>query len=155
MRTLRITLAWIALIIANAAYADRVFNLEGHVTVKVLGESFTDNVSGSLTLVDDGTYALDLEGEISSGIWLEEKEIQLFQEAPSVSESIADLEQEISDAAGLPVRGTSIVGKEKIMLAKSGDISMRTNTSFTIRPGPTARKPLKVKESIQLIGFLQ
>ncbi len=81
--------------------------------------------------------------------------IQLFQENPTVSESIAELEEEASIAAGMDIRVTSIVEKEKIKRAKTGDISVKAKVTFTFRPGLTERKPLKVTESVKLIGLLR
>ena len=150
MRTLQIALVGVALLIAGAAYADRTFDLEGTVNIKAAGESFTDNVSGTLILFDDGTYTLDSDGDVSSGIWLEEgKKLQLFQEEPTISELIADLEDEVG------VSLTSFVGKEKITLQKTGDITVKAKTSMTFRPGPKEGKPLKVKLSEKLDGQLQ
>ena len=97
------------MLIASTAYADRTFNLEGTVRIMALGERLTEDVSGTLTLFDDGTYTLNEEGEISSGIWLEERnKIQLFQEAPTVSEFVAELEEELSDAVGMAISLTSL-----------------------------------------------
>ena len=150
MRTLQIALVGVALLIAGAAYADRTFDLEGTIHIKAAGESFTDNVSGTLILFDDGTYTLDADGDVSSGIWLEEgKKLQLLQEEPTISEFIAELE----DAVGVSL--TSIVGKEKITLQKTGDITVKAKTSMTFRPGLKEGKPLKVKLSEKLDGQLQ
>lgn len=150
MRTLQIALVGVALLIAGAAYADRTFDLEGTINIKAVGESVTDNVSGTLILFDDGTYTLDADGDVSSGIWLEEgKKLQLFQEEPTISEFIAELE----DAVGVSL--TSIVGKEKITIQKTGDITVKAKTSMTFRPGPKEGKPLKVKLSEKLDGQLQ
>lgn len=150
MRTLQIALVGVTLLIAGAAYADRTFDLEGTVTIKAVGESDTSNVSGTLILVDDGTYTLDAGGDVSSGIWLEEgKKLQLFQEEPTISEFITELE----DAVGVSL--TSFVGKEKITLQKTGDIKVKAKTSMTFRPGPKEGKPLKVKMSEKLVGLLQ
>ena len=107
-------------------------------------------MSGTLILFDDGTYTLDADGDVSSGIWLEEgKKLQLFQEEPTISEFITELE----DAVGVSL--TSLVGKEKITLQKTGDITMKAKTSMTFRPGPKEGKPLKVKLSEKLDGQLQ
>ncbi len=150
MRTLQIVLVGVTLLIAGAAYADRTFNLEGTINIKAVGESFTDNVSGTLILFDDGTYTLDADGDVSSGIWLEEgKKLQLFQEEPTISEFITELE----DAVGVTL--TSLVGKEKITLQKTGDITVKSKSSMTFRPGPKEGKPLKVKLSEKLDGQLQ
>ena len=73
MKTLQTALVGVALLIASAAYADRTFDLAGTVTFRALGQSLTENVSGSLTLFDDGTYTFDADGDISSGIWLQER----------------------------------------------------------------------------------
>jgi len=150
MRTLQIALVGVTLLIAGAAYADRTFGLEGTIKIKAVGESDTSNVSGTLILFDDGTYTLDADGDVSSGIWLEEgKKLQLFQEEPTVSEFIAELE----DAVGVSL--TSLVGKEKITIQKTGDITVKAKTSMTFRPGPKEGKPLKVKLSEKLDGQLQ
>ena len=150
MRTLQIALVGVTLLIAGAAYADRTFNLEGTLNIKAAGESATDNVSGTLILFDDGTYTLDAGGDVSSGIWLEEgKKLQLFQEEPTISEFIAEIE----DAVGSSL--TSLAGKEKIKIKKTGDITVKAKTSMTFRPGPKAGKPLKVKLSEKLDGQLQ
>ena len=150
MRTLQIALVGVTLLIAGAAYADRTFDLEGTINIKAVGESFTDNVSGTLILFDDGTYTLDADGDVSSGIWLEEgKKLQLFQEEPTISEYIAELE----DAVGASV--TSLGGKGKITVQKTGDITLKSKSSITFRPGPTEGKPLKVKLSEKLDGQLQ
>ncbi len=150
MRTLQIALVGVTLLIAGAAYADRTFDLEGTINIKAVGESVTDNVSGTLILFDGGTYTLDADGDVSSGIWLEEgKKLQLFQEEPTISEFIAELE----DAVGVSL--TSIVGKEKITLQKTGDITVKAKTSMTFRPGPKEGKPLKVKLSEKLVGLLR
>ena len=150
MRTLQIVLVGLTLLIAGAAYADRTFDLEGTIKIKAVGESDTSNVSGTLILFDDGTYTLDAGGDVSSGIWLEEgKKLQLFQEEPSISELIAELE----DAVGASL--TSLVGKEKITIKKTGDITVKAKTSMTFRPGLKEGKPLKVKLSEKLDGQLQ
>ncbi len=156
MRTLQTAFVGVALLIASAAYADRTFNLEGTVTLRALGQSITENVSGTLILFDDGTYTLDAGGDVSSGIWLEEgKKIQLFQEEPTISEFIAELEEEVSNAVGTAISVTSLVGKEKIRSKKTGDITVRANTTITFRPGPREGRPLKVKLSEKLDGLLQ
>jgi hypothetical protein len=156
MRKLQTALVGVALLIASAAYADRTFNLEGTVTFRALGERLTEDVSGTLTLFDDGTYTLDAEGDVSSGIWLEEKKkIQLFQEEPTISEFIAELEEEVSGAAGMTISVTSLVGKERITRTKTGDIKVRANSTITFRPGPREGRPLKVKMSEKLVGLLQ
>jgi hypothetical protein len=156
MRTLQIVLVGVTLLIAGAAYADRTFDLEGTVTIKALGDSETSNVSGTLILVDDGTYTLDAGGDVSSGIWLEEgKKLQLFQEDPSISEFIAEFEEEVSNGAGMEISVTSIVGKEKITLQKTGDITLKAKSRMTLRPGPKEGKPVKVKLSEKLVGLLQ
>ena len=150
MRTLQIALVGVTLLIAGAAYADRTFDLEGTINIKAVGESVTDNVSGTLILFDDGTYTLDADGDVSSGIWLEEgKKLQLFQEEPTISEFIAELEDEVG------VSLTSLVGKEKITIKKTGDITVKAKTSMTFRPGPKEGKPLKVKLSEKLVGLLR
>jgi hypothetical protein len=156
MRTLQTALVGVALLITSAAYADRTFNLEGTVTLRAVGERLTEDVSGSLTLFDDGTYTLDEEGDVSSGIWLEEgKKLQLFQEEPTISEFIAELEEEVSDAAGMEISVTSLVGKDRIRSTRTGDITVRANSSITFRPGPREGRPLKVKISEKLVGVLQ
>lgn len=155
MRTLRIALTCVALLIANAAYADRIFDLEGTIKAKALGQSFTDDFSGTLTLFDDGTYTFDDDGDVSSGIWLEEgRSIQLFTEDPSVRESIAELEQDLRDE-GFNLKVTSVVEKEKIKLTKTGDIRLKAKTTLTLRPGPKGSKPLKLTESFKLVGLLR
>ena len=156
MRTLQTALVGVALLIASAAYADRTYNLEGTVKFSALGQRLTEDVSGTLTLFDDGTYALEEMGDVSSGIWLEEKnKIQLFQETPTVSEFIAELEQEVSDAAGMAISVTSLVGKDRIRSTRTGDITVRANSTITFRPGPREGRPLKVKISEKLVGVLQ
>jgi hypothetical protein len=156
MRTLQTALVGVALLIASAAYADRIFDLEGTATFKAIGERFTENVSGTLTLFDDRTYTLDAGGGVSSGIWLEEgKKIQLFQEVPTVSEFIAELEAEVSDAAGMAISVTSLVGKERIRSTRTGDITVRANSTYTFRPGPREGRPLKVRLSEKLVGMLR
>jgi hypothetical protein len=156
MRTLQIALVGVALLTASAAYADRTFNLEGTVTLRALGERFTEDVSGTLTLFDDGTYTLDAEGDASSGIWLEEKrKIQLFQEAPAISEFVAELEEEVSDAAGMAISVTSLVERDRIRSTRTGDITVRGNSTITFRPGPKEGRPLKVRMSEKLVGLLQ
>jgi hypothetical protein len=50
---------------------------------------------------------------------------------------------------------TSLVGKEKITIQKTGDITVKAKTSMTFRPGPKEGKPLKVKLSEKLDGQLQ
>ena len=156
MRTLRIALTCVALLIANTAYADRVFDLEGTVKFKVLGESFTEEFRETMTLFDDGTYVIDVEGDVFSGIWLQEgRRIQLFEEHPHVSEFIAEFEQELSDAVGRAVRVTALVEKEKIKLTKTGDIRRKGKVTITVRPGPKAGKPLKVTASLKLAGRLR
>lgn len=156
MRTLQTALVGVALLIASTAYADRTFNLEGTVTLRAVGQSITENVSGTLTLFDDGTYILDEESDVSSGIWLEEgKKIQLFQEEPTISEFIAELEAEVSNAAGIAISVTSLVGKDRITRKRTGDITVRANSTFTFRPGPREGRPLKVKVSEKLDGLLQ
>ncbi len=156
MRTLQIALVGVALLIAGAAYADRTFDLEGTLKIKAAGESATDNVSGTLILFDDGTYTLDADGDVSSGIWLEEKnKIQLFQEAPTISEFIAALEEEVSDAAGMAISVTSLVGKDRIRSKRTGDITVRANSTITFRPGPREGRPLKVRLRQKLVGLLQ
>jgi hypothetical protein len=113
-------------------------------------------VSGPLTLFDDGTYTFDDdagdEGDFS-GIWLEEgKKIQLFQEAPTVREQIAELEQAARDE-GLNLRVTSLVEKETIKLTKTGDIKIKGKTTWRLRPGLQGNKPLKITSSGNLIGL--
>ena len=156
MRTLQTAIVGVALLITSAAYADRTFNLEGTVTLRAVGERLTEDVSGTLTLFDDGTYTLDEEGDVSSGIWLEEgKTIQLFTEAPTISETIAELEEEVSDAAGMAISVTSLVGKDRIRSTRTGDITVRANSTITFRPGPREGRPLKVKVREKLDGLLQ
>jgi hypothetical protein len=156
MRALTTILVGAALLIASTAYADRIFDLEGTVTLRAVGERITDNVSGTLTLFDDRTYTLNQEGSVSSGIWLEEgKKIQLFQDEPTVSEFIAELEQEVSDAAGMAISVTSLIGKEKITRTRTGDITVRVKSTYTFRPGPREGRPLKIKMSEKLVGTLQ
>jgi hypothetical protein len=156
MRTLQIALVGVALLIASAAYADRTFNLEGTVTLRAVGERLKEDVSGTLILFDDGTYTLDEEGAVSSGIWLEEKKkIQLFQEAPSISELITELEEEVSDAAGMAISVTSLDEKDRIRSTRTGDITVRARSTITFRPGPREGRPLKVRISEKLVGVLQ
>ena len=156
MRTLQAALVGVALLIASAAYADRTYNLEGTVKFSALGQRITEDVSGTLTLFDDGTYTLEEMGDVSSGIWLEEKnKIQLFQETPTVSEVIAELEQEVSDAAGMAISVTSLVGKDRIKSTRTGDITVRANSTITFRPGPREGRPLKVRLREKLVGLLQ
>jgi hypothetical protein len=156
MRTLQIALVSVVLLIASAAYADRTFDLEGTVTFSALGERLTEDVSGTLTLFDDGTYTLTEEGDVSSGIWLGERnKIQLFQEAPTISEFIAELEEEVSGAAGMAISVTSLVEKDRIRLKRTGDITVRGNSTITFRPGPREGRPLKVRMRAKLVGVLQ
>ena len=158
MRTLQTALVGVvaALFIASAAYADRIFDLEGIVTIKGFGQSFKENVSRTLTLFDDGTYTLDEGGDVSSGIWLEEgPKIQLFQEEPSISELIEELEEELSDAVGMAISVTSLVEKAAIKRTASGDITVKAKFAITLRPGPMAGKALKLKGSEKLVGLLR
>ena len=156
MKKRQAALVCLALIIANAAYAERVFNLTGTIKAKATGPPITENVSGTLTLFDDRTYLLNLEGEISSGIWLEEGTgIQLFQESPTISELIQELELEVSEAAGREIRVTSIVQKEKIKRPRTGNITLTAKVIFVFRPGPTARRPVKVTQTLKAIGLLR
>ena len=149
-------LVCVAVLIANEAHADRIFDLEGTVKVKALGQSETEDTSGTLTLFDDGTYTSDEGGDVSSGIWLQEgRRIQLFEEHPHVSEVIAEFERELSDAAGRAVRVTSLGGKERIKLTKTGDIRWKGKVTITVRPGPKAGKPLKLTASLKLAGRLR
>ena len=155
-RILWIALVCVALFNANAAYADRVFDLEGTVKFKAFGQSDTEEVRATLTLFDDGTYTWnDDTGDLSGGIWLEEgKRIQLFQEAPSFSESLAELERELL-AEGLDLRVTSVVEKGTIKLTRTGDIRVKAKGFITLRPGPKPNKPLKIAASEKLVGLLR
>jgi len=161
MSSLRAAVIGLVLALSSAAYADRVYDLLGVVKLKAVGESIEGVATGTLNLLDDGTYtlSLSLEGEedSSNGIWLEEgKAIQLFQEEPRISESIADFEGFLSLVTGFDLRVTSIRSKEKVKKGKSGDISAVSKTSWTIRMvGFDEGKPVKVTESIKLIGVLQ
>jgi hypothetical protein len=156
MKTLQTVLVGVALLIASAAYADRTFNLDGTVTLKALGQSITDNVNGTLTLFDDGTYIMNADGDISSGIWRQEKKkLQLFQEEPTITEFITELEDELSDAVGVDIAVTSLTGKGKSTFNKNGNLTVKSNSSITFRPGPKEGKPLKVKMSEKLEGTLQ
>ena len=157
MRTLQRALVLVALVIANAAHAnDRVFDLEGTVKLVARGRSVTENVSATLTLFEDRTYMFDFDGDVSGGIWLEEgTRIQLFQDSPTASETIRELEVEVSDAAGFDVQVTSIVDKETIRRAKTGDIRVIARVTFLFRPGPTGRRPLKITEFVKLVGVLR
>jgi hypothetical protein len=154
---LQTALVGVALLIASTAYADRIFDLEGTATLRALGERLTYDVSGTLTLFDDGTYTLNEDGAVSSGIWLEERTtIQLFQEAPTISQFIAELEQELSNAAGMAISVTSIVGKDRIRSrTRTGDITVRARSTYIFRPGPTERRGLRVTMSERLVGLLQ
>jgi len=78
-----------------------------------------------------------------------------FQEAPTISEFIAELEEEVSGAAGMAISVTSLVGKDRIRSTRTGDITVRANSTFTFRPGPKEGRPLKVKMSEKLVGLLQ
>ena len=156
MRMLRTTLISIVLLIASAAHAERVFDLEGSVTFKGGGQSAKVDVSGSLTLFDDGTYTLDEEGDVSSGIWLEEgTKLQLFQEQPLISEYIAEIEEELSDALGIEISVTSLVEKKTIKRSKTGDLSIKAKETVTVRPTFQVKKALKVTLSVKLVGRLQ
>jgi hypothetical protein len=149
---LQAALVGVALLIASTAHADRIFDLEGTATFRDPGGRETFDVSGILTLLDDGTYTLDLDGEVSSGIWLEERRrIQLFQEAPTISEFIAELNAAVGDFAV-----TSIVGKDKIKRAKTGDIIMRAKSAFTFRStlDPEERR-VRVRLKERLVGLLR
>jgi hypothetical protein len=149
-------LVGVALLIASAAHADRTFDLDGTLTFRALGQSLTENVSGILTLFDDGTYTLDAGGELSSGIWLQEgKKIQLFREEPTISEVVAELEAEASAAAGMAISLTSVVGRERIQSTRTGDITVSRATTYILRPGPRPGQPLRIKILEKLVGALR
>ncbi len=156
MRTLQTALVGVALLIASAAYADRTYNLEGTVKFSALGQRLTEDVSGTLTLFDDGTYEREVEGDVSSGIWLQEgKNIQLLSEDPTASEFVAQLEEEVSAGAGMDVSVTSIRATEKIKRTKTGDLKLKSKFTITFRPGPGDGRALKLKVSEKLEGLLQ
>jgi hypothetical protein len=156
MRALRIAIVSLALILGGAAHADRVFDLDGIVKVKVLGESFSDFVTGTLTLHDDGTYTLNAEGDVATGFWLEEKGIQLFQEDPGLRDTLEAIEEDLSEGAGFGLRVTSVIAKEKVKRGKTGDIAVKSKTTYTIRPVAFEEgRAIKVTESVQLIGLLK
>ncbi len=50
---------------------------------------------------------------------------------------------------------TSLVGKGKIKIQKTGDITLKVKSRMTLRPGPKEGKPIKVKLSEKLVGLLQ
>jgi hypothetical protein len=58
MSLLRILVVAVAILSAEAAKAERVFDLEIEVRVNAAGAQGEDNLVGLLTLYDDHTYSL-------------------------------------------------------------------------------------------------
>jgi len=157
MRLIRALVIGCGLLVASTANAERVFDLDIQVKWNAGGVRGTDTLLEVLTLNDDHTYVMTWLGEVSEGIWIQEKNnLQLFEESElTVAEEIAWLEQDASDFVGFPVKLTSVKYQEVAKFNRAGNLKLRGRHTSTYRPGLKANSPFKLTWSATYIGTLR
>ena len=129
-------------------------DLTGTVKVSGAGARVELDVAGQLELRTDRTFTLTLDGDVSSGIWLQERNriTLLADPPPTATELVQFLEQEISAAVGFAVELTAVREQGRITLNNKGEIRMTSRVQFTFRPGLRGNSPLRLREQIRLRG---
>ncbi len=157
MRLIRALVIGCGLLVASTANAERVFDLDIQVKWNAGGVRGTDTLLEVLTLNDDHTYVMTWLGEVSEGIWIQEKNnLQLFEESDlTVAEEIAWLEQDASDFVGFPVEVTSVKYQEVAKFDRAGNLKLRGKHTSTYRPGLRANSPFKLIWSATYTGTLR
>lgn len=143
--------------LASPASADRTFDLFGTVQVSGGGTRETFAVAGQLALFDDRTYSMTVDGETSTGAWVQEgTRLTLLDDPPigvTALDQVTAIEADVSAAAGFAVAVTSIQqAPDAIVLSRSGRLRITSRTQYTFRPGPLGRPLLKVAQRVRLEG---
>jgi len=157
MRFIRTLVIGCGLLVASTASAQRVFDLDIEFKWNAGGVRGTDSLLEVLTLNDDHTYVMTWLGDVSEGIWIQEKNnLQLFEESElTVAEEIASLEQDASDFVGSPVQLTSVKYQEVAKFDRAGNLKLRGRHTSTYRPGLRANSPFKLTWSATYTGTLR